>query len=172
MKKPEKGQTMVEVLVVLVVAAVILVSLITVVLNSLKNAQFAQKQITATKYAQEAMDTIKTIRDRDGNVTGWTEDTEKFSYLWDVYMSNVCLVNSSPGPCYFKLGNELSLEKMAVDGAEILREGFSRYILIEDEDSSLYDEYKTEKKVTVKVQWDDSSGSHESNLQTILVKLQ
>lgn len=166
----ESGQSLVEVLVVLALSMVVMVALIIVIVVGLKNAQFAQNQARATKYAQEAVEQIKTIRDRNGRVNFIPEKTE-FRDLWGIYMTgeNSCAdALGSPAGCYFTLGNDSSLDVTTYGGSQSVGEGFSRQIIFEDKGSIIPPNYKTEKWVKVLVIWKDSSGSHESNLQTIL----
>lgn len=124
----ESGQSLVEVLVALAVATVVIVALIIVVLTSLKNSQFAQNQSKATKYAQEAMDGVLAVRDRDGKVKfngppagllpmvsscDIASNTCDFSILWTLYFSAPYDMHQSPCTiwpagstatgCYFKL---------------------------------------------------------------------
>lgn len=193
------GQSLVEVMIAMVVAVVVLGALIVVILNSLKNAQFAQNQAKATKYAQEAIDQVRNIRDQDGpvSVPGDTAScVSKFSNLWTYYLSSgnkSCSVDNSPcrssvpgglasDGCYFKLdqSNSRLYEPVGatldsfLDSPEL---GFSRQIKLSDYSlsntcpgSALLCNYQNEKILTVQVQWTDSSGTHQSNLQTILTK--
>lgn len=165
----EVGQSLIEVLVVLAVATVVMVALVIVIVVGLKNAQFAQSQAQATKYAQEAIEQVKAIRDRNGRVNFVPEKTE-FRDLWEIYMageSSCADALGSPAGCYFTLGAGPSLDVTTYGSSQNIGEGFLRQIVFEDKGSLLPPNYKTEKWVTVKVIWKDSSGSHESNLQTI-----
>lgn len=167
----ESGQSLVEVLVALVVATVVIVALIVTVLTGLKNSQFAQKQSQATRVAQDALDKIKTIRDRNGTIV---YDSSNYDFLTPPSLSSIFTVNlSAPvacnGACYYRLlwdggTSQWTLDQLTVDPkSESLSEGLTRQILISDDAS-----FGTQKYITVKVIWSDSSGEHESNLQTIL----
>lgn len=188
----ESGQSLVEVLVALTIATLVVVTLIIVVLAGLKNSQFAQNQSRATKYAQEAMEKIKTIRDRNGTVQLndqglWgtkcatqcysTDGICHFSDLWscDLSSSFTPCTSSPQQPedlhgCYFDLeltGNDPKLVELpgtADNSSPVvnLEDGLTREIYFEDDAS-----FNKEKKVTVKVKWTDSSGPHESNLETV-----
>lgn len=181
------GQSLIEVLITLVVLMLMVVAFIAVVTNSLKNSQFAQKQVQATKYAQEAMDKVKTIRDLNNSSMVSFQDPSgssisscqactsvvkcSFLTLFDCNLTGLnspctkpLLQSSMPG-CYFKLATGGQLVEPVTDPmSEDLGDGLSRTIFIQDGA-----DYGTAKTVTVKVSWTDSSGSHESNLQTILV---
>lgn len=165
--KKEAGQSLVEVLIALIVVSMLASALIIAIITGLKNSQFAQKQTQATKFSQDAMDKIRTIRDRDGNVT-FKGTTATFSALWNQNMSSM---TNCQGSCYFKLVSSGSEVYLTDSGAgplvyEDLGEGLSRQIIIDDTASL----YQSEKNITVRVKWDDTSGSHESLLQTTLTK--
>lgn len=65
MSDHSKGQTLIEVVAALGVAVVV-VTLITIsVIYALNNALSSKNQNTATQYAQEAMELVRTIRDSD-----------------------------------------------------------------------------------------------------------
>lgn len=162
-KDSQKGQSLIEVVVALSVATIIVTSLLIVVINSLRNAQFAQTQVRATKLASGAIEQIRTIRDRDGvtifRTTGGL--TAKFSDLWSINMANTC----NPNPCSFRVTPNFTLEQTnQASEVEDLGDGLSREVIISDVSAS----YQTEKTVTVKVRWTDASGTHESHLQTVI----
>lgn len=164
----ESGQSLIEVLVVLAVTIIIVVALTMAVLVSLKNAQFAQNQSKATKYAQQSLEKIRNIRDRDEDGEIFFQyspsDTviRKFSGLWGVNMSTRC-----SGKCYFKFDNSGILTSTNENSMENLEGNLARQITLTDEAGF----YATEKKVSVKVKWLDSSGEHESNLETRITPL-
>lgn len=174
----QKGQSLVEVLIVLAVTAVVILALVVASLMGLKNAQFAQNQSKATKHAQETIDIIKSIRDRDQEGTVnfrysvslfvgqvMTTNITKFSALYTVPMSSS--TSCSDRYCYFTLlNNELLLTISPPDSLFVdIGEGFSRKITFED-DTPL--DLTKEKRVTAQVRWSDGSGYHESKVQTIL----
>ena len=168
----DRGMSLVEVIIAMSVGAVVILALSLLVINSLKNTKHSQTQTLATKYASDGLEKIRTLRDRDGVVnfdyatnscTGVAGVADNFSDLWCIHMSGNC----SSGLCYFKLLSNSSLQKATVFEYEELPEGLKRQIIIEDNLTA--DRFKSEKKVTVKVIWTDTSGAHESNLQTLLV---
>ncbi|MCL5783889.1 MAG: prepilin-type N-terminal cleavage/methylation domain-containing protein [Patescibacteria group bacterium] len=182
--KKETGQSLIEVLVALVVSAMIITALIMTVLEGLKNAQYAQNQAQATKLAQDALDKITSIRDRDMdnsvdfNYTSGVSSlvTTKFSDLWNIYMESQSSCGPTPpNPCYFKFdpNSPLRITQDTSGKGEDLGNGLTRQIIFEDsnsKDSFGTELYKTEKTIIVKVTWSDASGPHESNLQTILTQ--
>lgn len=60
-----RGQSLIEVLVALGIISVVITGVATIVTQSLSNTQFSKDQNTATKYAQEGLETVRSIRDRD-----------------------------------------------------------------------------------------------------------
>lgn len=155
----EKGQSLIEVLIVLTVSIMVLVALVALVVVGLKNAQFAQSQAKATKYAQQTLDNIKSIKDRDLNVNllivGSGTDTLTFSdFLAD---NNKC---PNTAPCLFARVSDTELNE-STSSHEISGESLS-------EEIKIWSSGTNEKTVSVKVSWVDSAGEHSSNLQTIL----
>ena len=107
----------------------------------------------------------------NGNVT-FKGTTATFSALWNMNMSYPTNCN---GPCYFKLvdtGGEISLTDSGVSSSywESLGESLSRKIIFEDISTGTPPLYQSEKDLTVRVKWTDTSGDHESYLQTTLTK--
>lgn len=161
----QAGQSLIEVIVALTITIMMIVALIAFVLTGLKNAQLAQNQSRATKFAQEAMDQIKTIRDRNGEIdftVSPTETLDNFSELFGIQMSGTTYCNQS---CYFKFETNGALVEEIGPAQTNLGDGFKREIIIEDAPPL---DSETEKRVIVKIKWADSSGEHESNIQTIL----
>lgn len=162
--KKQSGQSLIEITVAFTLAAIVLGALIILVLTGLKNSQFAQNQGKATKYAQEAIDQIRNIRDMDEEIAGLAS-TYKFSDIWSIDPFNLDCEGSQPGR-YFKIEvNSLIEVSCPLNTGHNIGSGLTRQILFQDGDNS------DEKKVIVKVKWTDSSGEHESNLQTIITRM-
>lgn len=162
------GQSLLEVLIVLAVAIVVMTALVGVILNGLKNAKFAQNQAKSTKYAQEAVEQITAMRDRN-SLINFNGTSQPFSNLFVVFSSAStpsCILPDTSAQCYFKLSSSISPPLQQVSYPlgikQSLGNGLSREIYFENGSS------KDEKKLTVKVIWTDASGDHESNLQTVL----
>ncbi|MBI5123613.1 prepilin-type N-terminal cleavage/methylation domain-containing protein [Candidatus Roizmanbacteria bacterium] len=64
-----KGQTLVEVLVALAIAVVVITSITVLSIASLSNAQFVRDQSQATKYAQEGIEAMRSLR--NSNYSGF-----------------------------------------------------------------------------------------------------
>jgi type II secretory pathway pseudopilin PulG len=171
--KNMRGQTLIELIVVVTVAIIVITAIVFATISSIRNAQLSKNQLQATKFAQEGIEKVRSIRDRDGKVA-FTSDgsvANKFSDLWSIPLSG-CV-----DYCYFKL------YKQDLDG-----DGQLDDYLVGESSSSFEDlggifkrqvqmtDYSAltsgvEKKLTVIVQWTDFSGTHESKLTTILGKI-
>lgn len=162
-QNPEKGETLIEVLAAVVVATVLLAGLSIVLLSSLRNAQYAENQLKATKYAQEGVDRIRSIRDRNASITLNSSQVFFSDFLSaDIPASTS---NCNGNGCFFYLiesGPDFRLQGVIPSASFVsLRDtNLKRQILIENNSSG--------KKLTVNVQWSDPTGVHVSDLQTIL----
>lgn len=159
-----KGQSLLELVIVMAVAITVIGALTVVTISSLRNANLSKSELQATKYAQEGIEKIRSIRDRNGTVnTNFGTPTNKFSQLWGIQLNTTLC---TPQPCNFLLDslNTLTQNNTAFEN---LSGSFERRIKITDESSS----YQNQKTVTVLVNWIDFSGSHESHLTTILRKI-
>lgn len=159
--KKQTGQTLLEVVVVLAVLGLVLGGLVTVVLNGLRNSQFSKNQAQATKLAQEALDSVRIMKSR--------EDCSVFvsgtSYYW---INNSSLVWENSGLIVDKIYS-VSLQPICrlqqTSTPETIGSNFSRSIRLETDGAST-----SRIKVTAIVSWNDVSGSHQSNLVTILAQ--
>lgn len=161
----EKGQNLIEITIGLAVIGVILGGLAVVILTGMKNSQFAQNQVKATKYAQETIDQIKALRDQKALISVFISG----SPYPDLKLFDEILVDSAwcpqSTPCYFKLTTSdpflTQINPNQSDIAIANEENLSRQII-------LYTIADKQKYLIVKIKWTDTSGLHESNLQTIL----
>lgn len=62
---PQRGQSLLEVLVALGAATVIVTSFVVVIINALSNTQYSKNQNLAAQYAQEGMEIVRKMRDTD-----------------------------------------------------------------------------------------------------------
>ncbi len=156
----EKGQSLLEVITAAAVGILVVAALTYATIFSLRNATFAKNSAQATKLAQEGIEKVRTLRDRDGQVRYTKADssqTTKFSDLWPISLS-------CPTNCYFYFtatgillgGTEVNFEQIPPN--------FKRQFQIENTGTD-------QKKVTVIVTWTDFAGPHQSRLTTILRKL-
>lgn len=158
----EKGQSLIELIVSITIAILVLSSLAFAIITSLRNASLANSQAQATKLAQEGLEKVRSIRDRDGATDYIKADgthTGKFSELWSI--SFTCSgENCVPANGGFILDNS-SLKGVSITTFEIIDPKFKRQIQIKDYSAN-------SKQVTAVVKWDDATGAHESKLTTIL----
>lgn len=172
----QDGQTLIEVLIALTVAVIIIGALAIATIVSIRNSQFSQNQTQATKLSQEALELVRTIRNRNGVVTSSNPvfSNSRFSDFWSHQLDS-CNWNRMIGTCgngsfngYFKLDID-HLELSRQDSPELANDltasVFKRFVLVEDDTSYTY-----QKRVSVVVSWSDSSGRHESNVQTLLTR--
>lgn len=156
-----KGQTLIEVIVASSVGILVVLALTFAVIFSLRNANLAKNQAQATKLAQEGIERMKSLRDRDGAVDYTRTDldsthTSTFQDLWTISFS-------CPGNCYFYFnGNTLMGGTSA--NSETIAPNFQRVVEIEDEAPE-------QKRISAVVRWSDFAGEHQSRLTTILGKL-
>ena len=173
-----KGQTLIEVIVVITVGLLVVSALTFATLFSLRNAKFSQNQNQATKLAQEGIERVRAERDRNSQILGLAPFLPTSSWgsqnLWDYHISG----SGACGNVLFKFigGNigggitYLSCDPNYFEQHPETDTGtnpFQRGIIITDDWST----YTSQKKATVIVKWRDSTGSHESKLTTILRKL-
>lgn len=159
--RSEKGQSLVEVIVAIVVSILVIQALVVVTILSIRNANFSKNSAQATKLAQDGIEKVRILRDRDGAVDytiSVDNHTAKFSELWPINFS--CSANN----CYFYLNGTGALVGGNSTDFETIQLNFQRQFVIEDEGVN-------QKRVTVIVRWTDQSGSHDSKLATILGKL-
>ena len=156
----EKGQSLLEVIIAMTVGILVVTALVFAVIFSLRNANFAKNSAQATKLAQEGIERVRTLRDRDSRVDYTKDDgsvTEKFSDLWPISFD-------CPANCYFYFNTLNILTGDSIGRFEPISSNFQRQFQIKNEGTD-------QKEVTVVVQWSDFAGEHQSQLTTILRKL-
>lgn len=167
MYSKEGGQSLLELIVVLTIAAIVVGALTFAIIGAIRNASFAKSQAEATKYAQDGIEKLRSIRDRNTAIGSSISGINTFSDLYSLNLShNYCNTTAGDGPCYFYLnvsgiltqGTQPSMEKIGQ---------FTRQFLISDDQTS----YASVKTISTTVVWTDFSGSHQSKLTTILRKL-
>lgn len=63
----EKGQALIEMMVVLAVVVIVILALVQITTVSIRNATFAKNRALATKYAQEWMEEARKLRDEQAD---------------------------------------------------------------------------------------------------------
>ena len=179
----EKGQTLIELVVVVGIAAIVVGALVFATVASLRNAQFSKNQSQATKLAQEGIERVRSGRDRNQCINDSTAGLNSWNggniicdndkSIWEYRINTQC-VNALTPNCYFnvKENGDLDFKTAAADMPISIAEGippataiFRRMVILADDNS-----YATQKTVTVIVEWTDFSGPHQSKLTTILGK--
>ncbi len=142
---------------VLVIAALAITTLI-----GLRNSQFAQNQLQATKLAQEAVEKIKDLRDK--NIPVCIDNTvvyywrEKPDLIWSLGDEKTTYLGADtipPNPDICQMTTDTVLTEQSINNI------FERKVIIGLSQSN-------EKKFLVTVSWEDSVGKHMSELLTIL----
>lgn len=157
-----KGQTLLEVIVTSAVGILVVSALTFAVIFSLRNASFAKNQAQATKLAQEGLEIVRSLRDRDGAILYIVDprpppvQVDKFSGLWGISFS-------CPATCYFYFFSGI-LTGGTASNSETVSGNFQRQFQIEEEGS----DPSAQKKVTAVVRWSDFAGEHQSKLTTVL----
>lgn len=174
--KTERGQSLIELIVVTAVAVIVMGALTFATIASLRNAAFSKSQSQATKLAQDGLERMRGLRDRDLdietlNIPDNSGETGKivFSSVWEHFLSrDFCNKSSENSPCLFKFANGVLTQINDPKDAE--GTDLKRYIEIFDTSScdGISECFKFQKEVRVVVYWVDSSGTHESRLTTIL----
>lgn len=166
------GQSLLEVVIVIAVGLIVVSALVFATISGLRNAQFAKNQAVATKLAQEGLERVKGMRDRNDNISFAglnpatpNQSTYKFNDLWNYSMSDVKCSALTPPACTFTFSSDVLTRGSGFEPDDSGQ--FSRQILISDNPTS----FQKEKTVTAIVKWSDFSGEHESKLTTILSKL-
>lgn len=153
-----------EITVAIGLVVVVATALAVTTINGLKNSQFSQNQVQATKLAQEAVETVKIIRSRNcpvfyGSTSYvWYDSNGSQQLIWGNADDEINLVPKIDDPrliCELKDGVP---EKLNNDQ-------FSRSVKLSNENSS------TAVKLIVEVAWSDYSGNHKSQLTTILADI-
>ncbi len=175
----QAGQSLLEVTITLGICVAVVIALTITTIQGLQSSQFAQNQIQATKYAQDGIERIKQLK--NSNI-GITVTSASKTYLWNDSSSNNLIWNftfdSSPLANQFKFPSGCSVgcapvnittasdsEQIGVFKRKITLENYpTNHALAGPSESPS----KNQLKITSNVTWSDFSGSHESNLVTIL----
>lgn len=135
---------MVELLIALGIAVLIIIALIQSVVMSMKNSQFAKNQNLATRYSQEGIEKIRSVRD----VLGW-------QVFYTTYNgTSKCLGTGDSSTWVDKLtGCAVNIDNL-----------FTRDVSFSDSGGG------SQLSIVVTTSWTDNSGSHKSEQRTYLSK--
>ncbi len=200
-KLSEKGQSLLELLIVMTIVSIVVGGLAFAIIGSIRNASFAKNQAEATKFAQEGIERVRIGRDRNdpiggnfvigsSNISSWQDPN-----LWSNRINGNCGDTTSTPPryCYFKLSSNstnigtgasypggityLTASTTVPSTAEVISSStqFTRAIILYDNNATNCASgvacYTVEKNVIVVVQWTDFTGLHQSRLSTVLRKI-
>ena len=160
-KFSQSGQSLLEVAVSLGLVTVIITILTVTTLNGLKNSQFAKNQVLASSFAQQGIELVKSMRQRDCGIV-ITQGAAAGTYYW---------FDSSKGTLIWTGGNPIAeantyaflpdstactiTQTASSANGEFLTGGFTRKIKLERLNSNA-----NIIRVTVDVTWTDFSGDH------------
>lgn len=181
--KDQKGQNILELVLGLGLIAVVSVAISVITVNSLQNTQFSKNQTQATKLAQEIIEKVRTVKNSNFGVcsqaqvaagssavcTNWDQIWgDQFGTFETNCVSNQTCTYVLGGTCLTPVGSGSSqTNPFCVKHSATplnLGNGFTGQVFIEDEQSS-------QKRVTVQVNWTDTTGTHMSELVTVLSKI-
>ncbi len=175
-----RGQTLIELVIVSAVAIIIIGALTFATIASLRNATFAKNQTQATKLAQDGIEQVRGLRDRNLEINGSLidETVTKFNDLWGFRLYNYC--STTAGTCYFMFDGSKKFSYVTLGSGEQIDdvEGdtkFKRYFKLTDKadcpDVSSTNCFEFQKDITAVVEWTDFAGLHQSELTTTLRNL-
>lgn len=147
MIKKQSGQTLFELIMAISVCVVIVTAIVVVTTNSLSNSTFSKNNAGATRFSQEALEWVRSERDKN-----WTTVYEKSGTVSQYYClpsltwptAGACGANQSiPNTVFLR---QISLTRRDLDG-------------------NISNGQET-VEVFVVVSWNDGSGLHQSTLTT------
>jgi len=138
--KAECGQALLELVIVLMVLGLIITAVLSVVTNSVRNARFAKDQAQASRYAQEALEWVRTQRD-----TAWTN------------------LQARVDRTYCMQALSWTIASVCTSSQTIAGTNFVRNTTLATVDSNTI-------SIDVNVSWVDSMGSHQARQATYLTK--
>lgn len=167
--RSESGQSLLEITVALSVAAIAIGALTITTLIGLKNSQFSQNQVLATKYGQEELEIIRSMRDRNICIQYGGASGQK--YYWndsDLTLQPTLWGSDFSRSTFYLVSNPTSDQCQLIDTAPNAGTGELALANKFKRTASITNLTADQKKFTVYVSWSDSSGMHQSNLETIL----
>lgn len=141
-KRDIKGQTLFELVMGIAIGVVVITGIVIATTLSVGNAIFAKKNALATRYSQEALEWLRTERDKS-----WATVFSKGASTTQYY----CLPTLS-----WDIANHCSLPQ-TISGTDFLRE---LSLLNKDLDGN------DGLEATITVSWSDGTGKHSSHLTT------
>lgn len=175
-KISQKGQSILEVAVSLGLVTVIITVLTVTTLNGLKNSQFAKNQVLASSLAQQGIELVKSMRQRDCAIV-LTQGTNPGSYywfdrtkgtlIWEAGIPPISGTNPIPEDNTFSFVVNTSActvtQNASSGNGEFINGGFTRKIKLERLTSN-----PQILRITVDVFWSDFSGEHTAQNVSLL----
>lgn len=101
-KRKKNGQSLLEVLVALTIAILVVLALVRAVTVAVRNASFARNQALATKYSEEAMEWLRSQRDKSWDNLDSKDDPAGNRYClnslsWPASVGSCSSTNFIPG---------------------------------------------------------------------------
>ena len=150
--KSQHGQTLIEMVVALGLAIIIVGAIASLTVNGLRNASQSQNQTVATKLAQQVIDQVKSIANKNCPVTNVT--TKNF---WDTTFD---------GSTDYTLSGSCGLTTVG-GGPTPMPSPFIPYTThVWISDIAGYGSPSTLKEIKVHIVWTDTTGDHYAELVT------
>lgn len=173
-KLTQTGQSLMELVVGVGFIAAIITALAITTTYSSRNTQFSKNQALATKFAQENMEKVRTIKSANYGVCVEGQST---CYTWEEILDlNFGAGENCPYGCTYVpttipctvTGNIIKPFCLTYSAAPAdLGNGFTGQIIMEDETG----DPDTQQRVISRVFWTDSTGQHSSELVTVFSRI-
>ena len=177
----QKGQTLLELIISVTLILIVITGVTILTVKGMQNSQFSRNQVQATKLAQEGIDKVRTIRDSNYTICGWTSSANTIASngLWTVNCPspNGCryTIQQTTGTCATtndtsNLWLKYTSSTTASEDLQIGTSGviFHRAVTVTNGNDLGGAASANIKNINVTVTWTDSSGTHSSSVSTIL----
>lgn len=174
LKFQQKGQTLLELVVGLSLIAVVVGAIAIITTNGLRNTTFSKNQSKATQLAQQNLEKARTVKSSNYGVCLENQTTcSTWEEIWNTSFGTY--QSGCTTGCTFVIKNNCTVTGNIVKPVCLsfaaapadLGDNFTGQIIIEDEPGST----TTQKRVISKISWTDTTGTHSSDLVTILSKI-
>lgn len=177
-----KGQSLMELVVGVSLITIVVGAVAVITTYGLRNSQFSKNQAQATKLAQENIEKVRTIKSSNYGIcfiglpacssweAVWTLGTESYSKFETDCAATGCKFSLLLSGCTIPGDGspQVCLQQLSATANPVnLQEGFTYEILISNEPEV----GASQKRVTSRVFWTDTTGDHSSDLVTVFSKL-
>lgn len=176
----QQGQSLIELVISLALILIVITGVSILTVNGLKNSQFSRNQVQATKLAQEGVEKMRTIRDNSFTICGHATQSNIIvpNGLWGASCpSPGCryLIMPTAAMCGGVVTSSLWINYTSSPTIfENISNGgvtFQRIITVTNGTDLSGAANVNIKSVNVTVTWKDSSGAHNSNVETVLSRI-